>query len=216
MSEPASAAAPDGVTVTGSARVPVAADLLVVRCGAEATGQSVRTALERCSVAMNAMLEVIRQAGVAERDRHTDHASVQQSYDHHGHPQGWSAVQTLTVRLRDLARAGEIINAALAAGGDAARLFSVRFDVDDAASSWAAANAQARRRAFEDARGKAEQYAALAGRRLGEVVAIRERDLANTIPPVLAAAPAMASTIPLEQGELSAHCLIEVRWKLTG
>jgi uncharacterized protein YggE len=127
---------------------------------------------------------------------------------------GYAATQQLTARLRDLDRAGSLVGEAVAAGGDAARLHGLHFDLSDsrAVHEWA------RVQAWEDARGKAGQLATLAGRALGQVVRIREDGSPHpmrTHAIALAAAP-MATAMPVEPGTTTVTVTIEVEWAFLG
>ncbi|MGH3714251.1 MAG: SIMPL domain-containing protein [Micromonosporaceae bacterium] len=203
----------DGVLVTGTGRVSLPPDVLLVRFGAEVTGTGVQQALDSCSQAMAAMVGTLREAGTAEADRQTSGASLHQAHDNQGRPRGWTATQELTARLRDLGSAGDLITATIAAGGDAARLRTVSFDIDQASEPYRAARVEARRRAFGDAQATAEQYASLAGRRLGVVLSVQEGHGGYSPPQPMRASFAMEA-MPAEGGELDVTTMVEVRWEL--
>ena len=206
-----------GVVVTGTGTVPLRPDVVRVWFAAEVIARSVSEALQRCSSAMASMAQTLGYAGIPEPDRQTSDVSLRQEYDHNGRPRGWIATQGLKVRLVQLEGAGELINATMAAGGDAARLRSLQFDVDRTGERFQRARVEARRRAFADARAAAEQYAELAGRRLGVVMAIRERDYEYplTVPMAQSFAGATpGNSVPMESGEVTVTETVEVRWEL--
>lgn len=205
----------DGVLVTGTGRVALPPDVLLVRFGAEVTGTGVQQALDGCTRAMSAMTATLREAGTADADRQTSGASLYQAHDQHGQPRGWTASQDLTARLRDLGRAGDLITATIAAGGDAARLRTVNFDIDQDSDGYRQARVQTRRLAFEDARTTAEQYATLAGRRLGVVISVQEGHGGYSPDTGMRAARMAAmESMPVEAGELDVRTMVEVRWEL--
>jgi hypothetical protein len=205
----------DGITVAGTGRMPVPPDLLMVWFGAEVTEPAVSDAVRHCADAAAAMVKVLREAGVAERDAQTAGASLYQAHDPAGQPRGWTATQDVAARLRDLERAGDLVNTVLEAAGPRARLRSLRFDVDTSGERYLTARTEARRRAFVDAEAAARQYAGLAGRRLGVVMAVREGDAGYPPPsPVRNMAFASAQGTPVEQGELDVTTTVEVRWEL--
>jgi hypothetical protein len=205
----------DGITVAGTGRVPVAPDLLMVWFGAEVTEPVVRNAVSRCADATSAMVNALRQTGVADRDVQTAGASLYQAHDTNGQPRGWTATQELAARLRDLDHAGDLVNTVLDAAGPPARLRTLRFDVDKSGERYLAARTEARRLAFADAEVAARQYADLAGRRLGVVMSAREGDAGYPPPiPMRSMAFASAQGAPVEQGELDVTATVEVRWEL--
>jgi hypothetical protein len=74
----------------------------------------------------------------------------------------------------------------------------------------------ARTRAFDDAKDRAEQYAQLAGLTLGDVISISES--AGTMPPTPMPAPmprAAMEAVPLEPGQQSVSFSVTVIWELT-
>ena len=205
----------EGVTVAGTGRVPVSPDVLMVWFGAEVTDPAVRDAVSRCSDAISAMLNVLRQRGVVDRDLQTAGASLYQAHDPGGAPRGWTASQELSARLRNFDRAGDLVNAVLDAAGPLARLRNLRFDVDRTTERYFVARTEARRRAFGDAETAAQQYAELAGRRLGVVMSVREGDAGYSPPvPMRSMSFASAQGAPVEQGELDVTTTVEVRWEL--
>jgi uncharacterized protein YggE len=115
--------------------------------------------------------------GVAAADAATRTISVAMEQDWSEKPPrttGFRAEHALTVTVRDIARLGEVMGAALAAGGDDVRLDGVEFAIADDA----ALRERAREAAWTDALSRAEQLARLAGRRLGPVL-----DVIEGVPP---------------------------------
>ena len=124
---------------------------------------------------------------------------------------GYLAGQDLAVTLRDLGTAGATIGAAVEAGGDAARLQGIAYELDDDT----ALRARAREDAFADARVTAEQYAELAGRQLGDVVLVREQVSASGPVPMAAGdAVAASEAVPIAPGTTDVTVTAEVRWSL--
>ncbi len=97
------------------------------------------------------------------------------------------------------------------AGGDAARLQGVSYALDDDT----ALQAEAGEAAFADARRKAEQYAALAGRGLGDVLWVREQvDPSGSVPVMEADTAGRDAAIPIAAGSTDVTVTVEVRWSL--
>ena len=83
---------------------------------------------------------------------------------------GYRVSHSVSVTVEDFDKASAIVTAALNAGGSGVRLDGLRLQVGDPDGSLE----PARTDAFEQARAKAEEYAANAGRELGEIVRISE------------------------------------------
>ncbi len=71
----------------------------------------------------------------------------------------------------------------------------------------------ARARAFNDAKNRAEQYARLSGLRLGEVISIWEVPATPT-PVPLPRAPTAATDVPLEPGQQTVNVSVTAIWEL--
>lgn len=202
------------VTVIGSGSVRVTPDVvrLDLRVGHDAA--DVAEALTGATRSLTSVIEAVRAAGVAESDLRTLDVSVNQRWDNNGTAVGFTAQQQLGVVVRRLDATGEILEAGAAAVGNALLVDQVRLDVyarDDAEQ-------RARTAAFANARSKAEQYAALAGAELSEVLGVSE--LGAT--PVgaqrqkgFAADMAMAaSAMPVQGGDLDVTAAVTVTWTL--
>lgn len=202
------------VTVIGSGTVRVSPDVvrLDLRVGHDAA--DVAEALSGATRGITSVTEAVRAAGVADSDIRTLNASVNQRWDNTGTAVGFTAQQQLSVVVRRLDATGEILEAGTAAVGNALLVDQVRLDV------YARDNAehQAREAAFANARSKAEQYAALAGCRLGDALGVAELGAA----PVgvqgrqsfAASMPMGASGMPVEGGDLDVSTSVTVTWQL--
>jgi uncharacterized protein len=154
----------DRVTVTGAASRSVAPETATWRAEAVEADDDPRAAFERCGVRLGGLVE--RLAAVGEVS--TDAVVVQPRWRDDG-PAGAEAIGAVRVRCPAV-RAGEVAQAAMAAGAD--RLHGPRFEYEGER----AAREELLGEAVADARRKAERLAAAAGRRLGAVRSIDESD----------------------------------------
>jgi uncharacterized protein len=211
VSEPAPPPTPQSVTVTGTGSAEAVPDVLTAVLGSQRQAGTVAEALDGASRALAAVVAGLRAGGVADADLVTGSASIWPMQDHAGRVTGYTASQQLTTRLRDLERAGALVGDAVQAGGDAARLHGLSFQVSDTrpVTEWA------RAQAWDDARAKAGQLATLAKRPLGQVVRIREDGQPRPLhggPVALAAAAGPAAAMPVEPGTTTVTVTIEVEW----
>src|SRR6266487_5909455 len=126
-------------------------------------------------------------------------------------PAGYRAAARLTARLDVPARAGQVATAAVTAGGEAARVHGLVLVVGDQAGVLAVA----REAAWRDARGRAEQYAALAGVGLGGVLRIEEVAGAGHVLPLAGRYQVQARAGPaVEVGEAEVGARVAVTWVL--
>lgn len=206
--EPPAAAAVhvDGVgTATGTP------DLLRVTVGVETTSDAVADALQEADAAARGMLEALRGEGVPAEDVQTVNLAIHPSYGDDGQRiVGYVARHDLEVTLRDLDRAGTTIGVLVDAGGDAARVQGISYALEDGA----ALQEEARAEAFAAAREKAEQYAELTGRALGDVLEVREQLIPSPPMPYAAGDAARAESVPLAPGSASVTVTVGVGWSL--
>ena len=199
----------ESVTVTGQGEVSGQPDRLDASFAVETSSSTVADALKRASAAAGRMRDSLVRGGVAKADLQTSNVSVTSTRTDDGATTGYTVNQGLTAKIRDLSRGGALISAAVAAGGDAARVNGTSFAIEDDA----ALLAEARRKAFADARRKAELYAREAGRPLGRVVKVSEGG------PVYWGQGgqdrfAADSPVPLEPGRQQLTVSVTVEWVL--
>ncbi len=204
------------VSVTGVGHVSVVPDQLGFDVSVQVTRDDLNTALNDGNAAMQAVVDTLKAAGVPDQDVQTTNLSMDPQYTHRrGQPstfRGYRVSETVSVVVEDLARASEIVTAAVNAGGTGVRLDGLRLQVGDPE----AAVKPARADAFEQARATAEEYAADAGLELGEVVKISEdADQSYSYDERASAAYAADSaSIPIQAGQQDLTASLVVVFRL--
>jgi len=198
-----------GVTVRGHGAADTVPDVVVADLATEVRSADVGAALREATDALAAVRAALRAAGVEDRAVRTGSTST---WTEQTGPDGADlrvvARLGLVVTLRDVPAAGDVVGAALAAGGAAVRLGGLRLVVSDPAP----AQARAREAAWQDAHAKAEHLAALAGRVLGDVLRVHEDEPGGGAVPRFARAGAQALAVPVEPGEQTVQAAVTVRW----
>ncbi len=200
------------VTVTGRGRASAPYDEATLRLAATARAANPSDATARATYSMAAMREAVLGAGAEAERLTTTHVSLNPVHDPWPKVVGYEATLGLSVRLTDLARVGSLLVAAIDAGGDGARVDGIGFSHSDPA----AMERTARDAAYADALDKAEQYAALAGQRLGEVRHIAEAGAGGPVPVgkrMMAMADAGGAP-PVDGGEGTVDAVLTVAWAL--
>lgn len=174
VAETTGATGDDAVFVRGTGEATGVPDQLRFTVTARATADDVSAAVAEANATSRKVLAALRGHQVARRDVQTTGLSIHPVYDYsdEGPPRitGYAASERFSVLVRDLAKAGEALSAAVDAGGNAVRLNGVRLQIGDQEALLREARAQA----FAEAKAKAEQYARAAGRELGELTSVRE------------------------------------------
>ena len=197
--------------VSGRGRASTVPDVVRIQTGVRCDADDVSTALGDASSRAAALAQAARDHGVLDTDLRTTGTGVHPRHDREGITVvGYTAYQQLSVTVRDPALVASLVEAFAGVAGNALTIDSIGLEVADPEPLLAAA----REAAFADARAKAEQYAALAGRELGKVE--RVRDVGNGgAQPRFARMAAGAADLSVEMGENTVTASVAVRWELT-
>ncbi len=206
---------PRQVTVVGSGEVQGVPDTLTTEAGIEFVASDVTSAMNQTSERQQAVIEALLDAGVDRKDISTTGVSLQPQY---GNTEpggsstitGYRASNMIKIKVeRD--SASQVLAVIVRAGGDATRINGVSYSIEDDSQLVR----DARERAFNDARDRAEQYAQLSGLHLGRVISISEV-AGGTPPPTPVGAPmprAMAAP-PVEPGQQTVSFSVTGVWEL--
>jgi uncharacterized protein YggE len=199
------------VTVVGEGQVQGTPDLLTANVSMESAAPDVTAAMNQSSDRQQAVINALVDAGIERKDINTTQVSLQPQFGPDSVAiAGYRASNSLDVKIRDLGAASAALALIVSTGGDAARINSVDYSIEDDSQLIR----DARARAFEDARSRAEQYAGLSGLDLGDVISISE--VAGETPPVPMQAPRAAmEAVPLEPGQQSVGFTVTVVWELS-
>ncbi|WP_010218000.1 SIMPL domain-containing protein [Sphingomonas sp. PAMC 26621] len=195
-------------------RVP---DVATIRAGVVTQGQTAAAALSENATRMTRVLAALKQAGVAQRDIRTASVALSPQYRYaENQPPavtGYQASNSVSIRFRDVAKSGAILDALVAQGANQIDGPSLSLDQPDAALDEARANA------VKIARARAELYAKAAGLSVARIVTISENganDGSNPQPPIYAMARAMkaSESTPIAAGETQVSVSVSVRFLL--
>src|SRR5262249_53887670 len=100
------------INVAGHGEVDGTPDVMTVTMGVQTADPSAQAALQRNSERAAALITSLKAHGVAAKDIQTIDLNVSPTFDDHFHVTGYSASNTVTAKLRDIARAGGVIDAA--------------------------------------------------------------------------------------------------------
>jgi len=159
----------EGIWVSGRGVVAATPDIASLRLGVEVQAASVAVAQSQAAEAMDEIMDALTGNGVAEKDIQTQYFSIRQvtKWDRDKEEEvvvGYRVTNKVNAKIREIDKAGVIIDAVAAAGGDYTRIDSIDFSVDDPSAYYE----EAREEAMANAKAKAEQLAKLADGRLGK------------------------------------------------
>jgi uncharacterized protein YggE len=207
----AQTAPPAMISVTGEATISVPPDLAQIEAGVTSEAKTARDAIEANNAAMGKVLLALKGAGIEEKDYQTSRLSLQPQYaPNRGGPSpvvGYHASNRVTVRVRDVAKVGNVIDTLVGAGAN--DIGGINFTVSQASKLLDDARAQA----IADARRKADIYAKAAGVTLGAPLSITEEGSPGPMP-FRKLSGSLAAAAPVAQGEETLAVTVNVSWAI--
>lgn len=199
------------IVTTGEGVVKATPDRVWVSIAAESRARNPKDAQRANAEAMSAVMQRFKTAGLPADAIRTTSYDLQPEFDYANGRQtlkGYVARNSVEVRVDEVARAGEILDAAVGSG--ATSVSGVRFDLKDRAG----AEREALRLAVADARARADAAAAGAGVRVDRIVRIEEQRAFSPEPrPMMMRQMAMeaaAPQTPVTPGELEVRATVTV------
>ena len=137
--------------------------------------------MNQTSDRQQAVINALVNSGIDRKDIGTTNVTLQPQYGGGDNPAiiGYQASNSIDVKIRKLDTASQTLALIVSTGGDATRINSVSYSIDDDSQLVK----DARTRAFDDAKDRAEQYAQLSGLTLGKVISISESAGTTPTPP---------------------------------
>lgn len=208
------------VELTVMEQVDAEPDLVTISAGVTTEAQTAVDALRRNSVEMRKVIDRIKSLGIAEKDIQTTGINVHPRYDYDERTRsqvfrGYVASNRVSVKLRKVDKAGEVLDALVAAGANDIGGPSFSLENDDAAK------AAARASAVKRARAQAMEYARMAGYSDLRLLEISEV-IKGQMPMPMYRESARAITVtgarmdaPVQPGRVTTGVSITVKYEMT-
>jgi len=205
--------------VSATGRVVRAPDVATIRAGVVTQGATAAGAIQDNAARMAQVIASLKSAGIATRDLSTSNVSLAPQYRYADNQPpvvtGYQATNSVSVKFRDVARSGTVLDALVKAGANQIDGPSLSLSQPDAALDAARADAVKR------AQARAALYAQAAGMRVDRILSINEageNDGGNPQPPVMFRVRAMAAqdsaSTTVLPGETDVTATINVRFVL--
>ena len=206
-----------GIWVSGEGKVVVTPDVANLSLGVQVEAATINEANQKAAAAMDALVNVLKTQGIADKDIKTQYFNIYPVYDYDKDTgkatiRGYQVSNNVEVKVRVIANAGKIIDAAVAAAGDAVRVNNIYFSVDDPTASMNAA----RELALLDAKAKAEQIARVTGVSLGQVSFVSDSSSGGgrIVAPSFDAKAEAGATTPILPGETDVIVSVQVIYNI--
>ena len=205
------------VELTVNESVEAAPDIATVSAGVTTQARTAVEAMRANAQSMTSVIDRIKALGVAERDIQTSGISLGAMYDYNQQTQrqvfrGYQASNRVSVKLRDIQRTGEVLDALVAAG--ATDLGGPDWSIDDDT----AARGQARTAAVRRAQAQALEYARITGYSGVRLLEINETMVPSRPMPMMrqmAVAEAADASTPVQPGMVEAGVTVTVKYEMT-
>jgi uncharacterized protein YggE len=201
--------------VSDSAQVKAQPDTAFVTFGVVSKDKNARTAARANAAKTSAVLAAITNAGIKRSDVKTIDYSLDPEVDYDKQPTvivGYSASNTVSVRTKDLAKLGDLVDAAVSAGAN--NVQGVRFTIEDQRKLRQKALALA----VKKAESKARAIAGALGARLGPATSASESidEYTPYSRNMVMARPALRAkaATPISPGEVSVSAEVKVVYSI--
>jgi uncharacterized protein YggE len=199
------------LTVQGTGMASGTPNVLTVSVGIDVTDPSAQASLADDDSKASAVTAALKRGGVLEKDVQTTNLQIQPQYNSRGTVTGYEVTNTLTAELRDFSSAGSVIDALAEAAGNAVRINSLSFSIEDSRGI----ENQARTDAVHQAVSHARSMARAAGQRLGPVCSLTDNSsVSDASPDDFGPLSAAASPVPVEPGTQQASAQVTMVYSL--
>jgi uncharacterized protein YggE len=202
------------LSVSAQGEASATPDIATLSAGVVTQAPDAQAASRANAEQMARVMAAVRKAGIAERDVQTSGVSLHPQYRHSENSEpvitGYQATNTVNVKVRDIDRLGEVMDALVASGAN--QVHGPGFEIDEPES----VRDDARRQALDKARARADMYAAALGLRVRRIVSISEGGGFSPPVPMMAMARAEAAdaSTPIAPGESTLAVNLDVVFEL--
>lgn len=203
-----------GIKVLGNGVAKAAVDQVDLELGIEVVRADAGDAFQAAAATATALLAILADRGIDSRHVRTAALRLGPKMTYREGEErlvGYAAGQNLLATLRGLSTLGPLLTDIATTGLDGVRIDSVSLSSSDPGQ----AAVSAREAAVADARARAEQYAALVGKTLGEVISVEEIGAERNPRPMREAKmmSAAAGDMPVGTGDEAVAASVLVRYE---
>jgi len=159
---------PPTIDVTGEGIVRVVPDEVTINIRVENTGENTKILKEQNDATISEVLKFLKKMDIADKDVRTEYMNLNKNYDHNSKTYTFAANQSLSVKLRDLKKYEAVMKGLIDTGIN--RIDGVSFS----SSKEASLKSEARKKAVENAKMKAQEYVSVLNQTVGKAVSISE------------------------------------------
>lgn len=204
----------DTFQVSGEGISTIKPDIAVVSAGITAQAPTIKGAQDQINSVINKVSSSVKNLGIDSKDIQTTNYNIHPTYDYSGSIQritGYQASTNLKIKVRDIDKVNSVLDTATTNGAN--QIGGVSFDVDDKTK----AENEARAKAVEEAKKKAQQAASIAGFNLGKIINYSENFNSSPIIPLGRGAMELSSkdtTTQIEPGSSEIKVTVTLSYEI--
>ena len=166
------------VDVTGEGVVRVVPDEVTINVGVENTGKNVKELKSENDRIVDEVFATVKRMGIDEKDVQTEYIRLSKNYEYNTKTYNYAANQSISIKVKDLKKYESLINGLMDSGIN--RIDGISFT----SSNMTALESQARKKAVENAKMKAQEYTQVLNQTIGKAISISEFRAINNPQPM--------------------------------
>ena len=203
------------ISISSVGTVKVVPDAVRLNASVSALSKVSKDALATAGVAANKFRDALIANGIEKKYLQSTTLTVYPEYNYTQEAgnvlTGYRASQSFEVVIRNASKAGEIVDAVVAAAGDALYINGVTPFVFDSTKAAEAA----RNEAVKSAKLKAKTYAKLLGVKIGKVIWLQESSAPSPYPITMGAAKSDSGATQIDLGQQDVSVSVATRWAIS-
>ena len=164
------------ISVTGEGKVKIVPDQAVINVGFQNTGKDAKEVKTLNDEVVDKVIKFLKKTGIPATDYKTTNVSLYKNYDYEKKKYNFQASQSLTITLKDLSKYDELMMGLNDTGVNSIN------GVEFKSSKIEEHERDARKKAIQDAKQKAQDYVSVLGQKIGKAILITDNSQ-NYAPP---------------------------------
>lgn len=161
------------ITVTGEGKVKVLPDQVSISVGVESKGSKAAVVKKENDTKVDGVLKLIKKMGIAKEDFQTTRVSLNDQYDYENKKHNYVAVQTIQILIKDLKMYDELMEGLVDSG------INNIGNIDFQSSKMELHKSESRKRAIQNAKQKAQDYAEALNQKVGAAFTVIDNSQDN-------------------------------------
>lgn len=176
------------IIVSGEGKIKVTPDYVIISVGVENTGEQAADVKKKNDIAIDAVIKYLKKSKLPESDYQTKQVQLNKTYDYEKKKHYFVANQTITITLKDLSKYDTMMLGLVDSG------INVINGVDFRSTKVAEYESQARVKAVQNAKAKAQDYASALNQKMGKAILVTDNSSTYYPRPYMAAMKMSADT----------------------